>query len=106
MVIYKVSLNNMQNFQIISGRQPQDKQSQQVNVVSDQLKDYFVSDRDEAVSSPNYYGFIKKDGSWYIMRQTSSSGVYTYRYVKGSSDYATNWTNRASLSYDYFYNIF
>jgi len=54
-------------------------------------------------SSPAYYGFLKLDGRWYIMSQDSSGG---YRYSKGSSNFASNWTNRARLGYDYFDTIF
>lgn len=55
-------------------------------------------------SESSYYGFINKDGEWFIMRETSSSG--DYRYVRGSSNFPTNWSNRTSLSYDYFHNVF
>ncbi|CAN5349583.1 hypothetical protein BH10PAT1_BH10PAT1_0970 [soil metagenome] len=62
---------------------------------------YRISDLDDA--DPSYYGFINKDGSWFIQKETSSG---SYRYTKGGSGYSTNWTNRAGLSYDYFENIF
>jgi hypothetical protein len=74
-------------------------------LVRDQLQDYFISDKDDD-ASPNYYGFVKKDGNWYILKETVSAGADTYRYFKGVADYATNWTNRVGLSYDYFHNIF
>lgn len=69
---------------------------------SDPLIDYRISDRDSAGSGGfNYYGYLKTNGSYYIMRETLSTGAY--RYIKGTSDYTTNWTNRASLiGYDYF----
>lgn len=63
---------------------------------------YYVSDVDES-ANPKYYGFLDVNGSWYIMRNTSDQ---EYRYFKGDSDYPTNWTNRASLSYDYYNEIF
>jgi hypothetical protein len=66
---------------------------------------YVLSDKDDD-ASPNYYGYVDKDGNWYIMKETVSAGNDTYRFIKGSSDYTTNWTNRISLSYDYFYTIF
>ena len=50
-----------------------------------------------------YFGYLDKDGNWYIMQLTSVSSLY----IKGTSDYETNWTNRAiSLNYDYFHNVF
>lgn len=51
----------------------------------------------------SYYGFVHQNGAWYITKETSSGA---YRYAKGNSDFSTNWTARASLSYDYFDNVF
>ncbi len=50
-----------------------------------------------------YYGFVNKDGAWFIQKELSTGA---YRYSKGASDFATNWTNRAALTYDYFNVIF
>ena len=72
-----------------------------INTFARPLDNYEVSDRDEA-SSPAYYGYLALDGSWYIMKTTTSE----IRYSKGSTDYATNWTNRASLTYDTISNTF
>ena len=69
----------------------------------DDLGGYKVSDVD-ADASPNYYGFLRADGAWYILKETISAGADTYRYVKGASSY--NWSNRASESYDTFDAIF
>lgn len=66
-----------------------------------ELKGYAISDKDDD-SEPNYYGYVKSDGSWYIMKELSSS----YRYAAGTSGYTTAWTGRAALSYDYFYTTF
>jgi hypothetical protein len=44
---------------------------------------------------PKYYGFTGLGGAWYIMRKNGEE----YRYTRGSTDYATNWTDRASLLY-------
>lgn len=62
---------------------------------------YKISQIDD--SSPAYYGFVRKDGAWFIMKEDSSGN---YRYAKGTSSFSTNWTNRASLTYDYFDVIF
>lgn len=61
---------------------------------------YKIAQLDDAV--PAFYGFTNKDGAWFIMKEASGD----YRYTKGSSTFSTNWTNRASLTYDYFDNIF
>lgn len=62
---------------------------------------YNISQIDD--SSPAYYGFVDKNGNWYIMKEDSSNN---YRYTKGTSSFSTNWTGRAALSYDYFDAIF
>lgn len=49
-----------------------------------------------------YAGYLNKTGAWFVMRDDGSS----YRYAKGDSSFTTNWTNRASLTYDYYDNIF
>jgi len=61
---------------------------------------YKITEVDDA--SPAYYGFLEKAGKWFIMKETSGA----YRYSKGSSGFSTNWTNRASLAYDYFDAVF
>lgn len=52
---------------------------------------------------PSYYGFVNKDGAWYISKEDSTG---SYRYTKGSSNFALSWTGRALLSYDYFDAVF
>ena len=61
---------------------------------------YKISDL--ADGNTSYFGFLKSDGSWYIMSLTETEA----RYVKGDDDYSTNWTDRESLTYDYYNNIF
>jgi hypothetical protein len=63
---------------------------------------YEINDVDDD-GLPAYYGFLDRDGRWYITREDDSGG---YRYTRGTFDYAANWTDRNSLSYDYFNNVF
>lgn len=49
--------------------------------------------------SPFYFGYLATDGSWYIKQLNTSSGSL---YTRGSSNYDTAWSNRASLSYQNF----
>lgn len=72
----------------------------------DPLIGYRISDRDSDNADFNYYGYLKADGGFYIMREELATGAY--RYYQGGSDYATAWTNRTSPSqvYDYFSTIF
>ena len=66
------------------------------------LEEFHINDVDDA-AIPKYYGFEDKGGNWYILRESPSGA---YRYSKGDSSYSTNWTNRGSLTYDYFSVIF
>ncbi|MEH1780887.1 MAG: hypothetical protein V7L26_17590 [Nostoc sp.] len=64
-------------------------------------KQYVASDLDD---SGGYYGFVTNGASganWYIQKVTSTS----IRYVSGSNGYSTAWSNRATLTYDYYYNV-
>lgn len=72
-------------------------------LVGDQLFHYKASDTDTG-SDTKYYGFVDKNENWYIIKEVTTDE--TFRYVKGSSAYATAWSNRASQTYDYFYNVF
>lgn len=67
-----------------------------------QPRGYSISDIDDAVSDPIYFGFLKGDGSWYIMRKASGA----WRYAAGNEDYSTNWTNRAGLTYLLYNEVF
>ena len=71
----------------------------------DVLDCYQISDIDEASATVTYIGAIDRAGNWYINKIDETSGT-TSRFIKGTSDYTTNWTNRASLTYDYFNIIF
>lgn len=53
-------------------------------------------------SSICYYGFVNKDGAWFIMQEDSD----TYLYTKGSSGFSTNWAIKSTLTYGYFDEIF
>lgn len=63
---------------------------------------YKISQIDDTTATV-YFGYVNKDGAWYISREESSGN---YRYTKGTTDFSTNWTDRASLTYDYFDSIF
>lgn len=52
---------------------------------------------------PAYYGFVNKDGAWYITREEDDG---SYRYAKGILDFAGNWGNRGGLTYGYFNSAF
>lgn len=65
--------------------------------------DYKASDIDIAADT-KYYGFLNTDGRWYIMKEVTTAG--SFRFTKGTADYATGWTGRAAHSYGYYDVIF
>lgn len=56
---------------------------------------YGVSNLD-TTSYPAFYGFVNKDGAWYIMQENPQN---TFTYSTGASAYSTGWTGRAALTY-------
>jgi hypothetical protein len=72
------------------------------NIINDTIYlKYKIQDVEEGDTT--YIGYADSDENWYILRLTSSETIF--RYVAGTSDYATAWTNRGSQVYDYLYNI-
>ena len=55
-------------------------------------------------ADPQYFGFVDRLGKWYIQKYNVAAG--TFRYAKGASAYSTNWGNRATLDYFYFFDAF
>ena len=62
----------------------------------DRTTEYIAHNLDDG-SDTKYFGFVDFRGAWVVMRQVTSTGVI--RYAVGKQDFATNWTNRASLTY-------
>ena len=63
---------------------------------------YNISEIDDDLIS--YYGFINKQGGWFIMKGDTNTG--SFRYTKGGSDLPNNWKNRKNLKYDYLDKVF
>lgn len=61
-----------------------------------------ISEIDDG-STP-YFGFINKQGNWFIMKQDPDTG--SFRYTRGESDFPKNWLDRKKLKYDYYNKIF
>jgi hypothetical protein len=51
----------------------------------------------EDAGTYKYYGFEDRNGSWYIMRKTVSTGAYDY--TAGTSNYTSGWSGRVGASY-------
>lgn len=69
--------------------------------VDDPLAGYQITDSDETTAS-KYYGYVKKGGAFYIMRELNGA----YRYTKGGSGYTQYWTDRATDTYGYYHEVF
>jgi hypothetical protein len=67
----------------------------------DPTSTYKITDIDPTDGN-SYFGYVDKDGQWYIMNLTAT----TARYVKGTSGYEAAWGGRGGLNYDYFNNVF
>jgi len=70
--------------------------------VKDSVENYQITQIDDNLIS--YYGFTKKDGAWFILREDTEDG--SYRYAKGDKNFNDNWQNRNILDYDYYFNVF
>lgn len=63
---------------------------------------YRITDIDDS-GADVYYGFVNKDGGWFIQKETSTGA---YRYFKGDSSYADSWAVKTTLGYSTFDLIF
>lgn len=74
------------------------------------LDKYKIADED-SLSATKYYGFtttVSASTNWIILQEVVGATVNTYRYANNSNNagaYTTKWTNRATLAYDYLYNL-
>ena len=69
---------------------------------SEPTDSYRISEVNDGLVS--FYGFTKQGGAWFILQEDTEAG--SFRYVKGDANFTANWANRASLNYDYYYNVF
>ena len=74
-----------------------------INPAEKQPTDGYKISQIDDTNYPYYYGYVNSTGAWYIMSEDVDSN---YRYTKGDSGFAANWTIRASLTYGYFDSIF
>ena len=97
-------LKNIDNFtSIISNLITSD--SLVINTDNDYFTGYTISGTD-TVASTEYYGYLKNTGEWYIKSVDKSvANIEITKFITGDNDYSTNWTNRASLTYNYIDNI-
>ena len=63
---------------------------------------YAITEIDDG--TPSYYGYMDKNGNWYITKEDVVAG--NYRYAKGTTGFSDNWDDRINLSYGYFNDTF
>ena len=68
------------------------------------LRGYQISDQAVNPGATSYYGFLRNNGAWYVMRSVVSGNVTAYTYVAGDSGY--DFSNRAAESYVSFDSAF
>ncbi len=66
------------------------------------LEGYHISDQESGTTA--YYGYLNKDGAWYIMKAVTSGSEVNYTYKAGASGYV--WANRVAGVYASFDTTF
>lgn len=64
--------------------------------------------RIDSTADPKYYGFLDKDGNWYIMRETTATNTFEYFYSTSATPFTgvSGWSNRALITYVEFNTAF
>jgi len=74
------------------------------------LQGYQPANQDQHSSNTliTYYGFVNQEGAWYIQEETknSASTSFEWKFLKGTSDFATTYANRQGETYDTWPNTF
>lgn len=58
-----------------------------------------VNTEENSGDATSYYGFVDTEGNWFIMKRVKLGTASEITYSRGTTNYSTNWTNRAGLSY-------
>lgn len=73
------------------------------NVITEDVLNKYAISRSDTTTNIEYYGFVDKNGKWYILKIDTING--TYLYSNGDTDFLTNWGSRSTLTYDEFQNL-
>lgn len=79
----------------ITGADSKESESEDID-----LEDYRVADSAEPVLGYQYFGFVDKEGAWYIMYNEASEGKVRYKF--GTDNYAQNWELYGNHEYKLF----
>lgn len=69
---------------------------------SQPLDGYNIAEVENDIIS--FYGFIDKNGVWYVLRVDMVAG--SFRYARGTDNFPSAWENRETLEYGYFNDVF
>jgi len=70
------------------------------------IEGYYMSDQDVSMSGTSYYGFITKDGAYYLMKSIVTGTETAFTYSSGTSGYTTAWIARATEAFQNFADEF
>jgi hypothetical protein len=102
-IFSKKSVSFFNNTPAITAASLIDPSGKKINPAQQSATDnYSISEIDDSTPTA-YFGFINEHGQWYIMKEDASGA---FRYVKGDSNFESNWVVRDGLNYDYFNNVF
>jgi len=78
-----------------------------LNARTPAIAGYVASDQSFDGTSTTYFGFLDREGNWYIQQQVVTGNDIAWRYCKGGNgSYAASWIARVGLSYDYYNVVF
>ena len=80
-------------------------------VTSDAMAHFATNDIDKNSSTVFYEGLQDNIGNWQIVQTTTTGNVSAFRFATklnnaSFTDYPTAWTNRTTLTYDYYATAF
>lgn len=64
-------------------------------LLSADLSEYKIADSETGATS--YFGYLRKDGAWYIQKSVITGAETAYTYKRGASGYS--WADRADPTY-------
>lgn len=100
-----MTINNLKDFQpVIKAPEvniPEIKVPEPTIIKQDDIFSiYKPADIDEEEST-KYYGYLSKDGDWFIMRSTTNGSKTKFRYATGKGEFDKNFGKRHKLDYNY-----
>jgi len=68
---------------------------------------YRIAELDDTSDPSNsYYGFVNKDGDWFILREASDGEYKYFKKLITNGSFSSEWVNRGGFTYQYFDAIF